>query len=85
MNSKRILRNALISTSLALPLAACGGGGGGSDKTSQPPTVVTTAQEDKFGLAFGTAFRAKPDSEPVPVNDGDIVPVSLTTEPIDIN
>jgi hypothetical protein len=76
-------RNALIGFSLALPLAACGGGGG-SDKAPTPPVVVTTAQEDKFGLAFGADFRASPNSEPATVKDGDIVPVSFMTEPIDI-
>lgn len=84
MKSKPIMRNAMVSVSLALALAACGGGGGGADRPPEPPTVVATAQEDKFGVAFGSAFRAKPDGEPVPVSDGDIVPVSLTTEPIEI-
>lgn len=84
MTSKKFLARALCGTALALPLAACGGGGGGSDKTPSPPTVVTTAQEDKFGLAFGTDFRASMNSEPASVNDTDIVPASLLTEPIDI-
>lgn len=83
MKSKQTVRNALIGFSLALPLAGCGGGGG-SDKPPTPPKVVTTAQEDKFGLAFGMDFRASPNSEPATVNEGDIVPVSFTTEPIDI-
>lgn len=84
MKSKPILRNAIVSLSLALALAACGGGGGGTDRPPEPPTVVATAQEDKFGVAFGSAFRAPADGEPKPVNDGDIVPVSLTEEPIEI-
>lgn len=38
-------------------------------------------QEDKFGKGFGEAFRADPNSEPVPVSADDVKPVSLTTEP----
>jgi len=91
MNRKQLVQRALLGTALALPLAACGGGGdggggggGGSGTVITPPTVVTTAQEDKFGIQFGIDFRALMNSEPASVNDGDIVPVSLTTEPIDI-
>ena len=86
MTKKQLVHRALIGTALALPLAACGGGGGssGGDTVIAPPVVVTTAQEDKFGIPFGMDFRAAMDSEPASVSDGDIVPVSLSTEPIDI-
>lgn len=84
MTKQQLLLRALIGTALALPLAACGGGGGGSDSVITPPVVVKTAQEDKFGVQFGIDFRASMNSDPVSVNDSDIVPVSLTTEPIDI-
>jgi hypothetical protein len=84
MNMKNAMRNVLISSSLAAALAACGGPGGGKDTPPAPPTVVTTSQEDKFGVKFGQNFRAPADGEPSPVNDGDLVPVSWTTEPIDI-
>lgn len=85
MTKKQLIQRALLGTALALPLAACGGGGGGgSDSVIAPPVVVKTAQEDKFGVQFGIDFRASMNSEPASVNDGDIVPVSLTNEPIDI-
>ncbi len=84
MTKKQLIQRALLGTALALPLAACGGGGGGSDSVIAPPIVVKTAQEDKFGVQFGIDFRASMNSEPASVNDGDIVPVSLTNEPIDI-
>lgn len=87
MTKKQLVQRALIGTALALPLAACGGGGGrsgGGDTVITPPVVVTTAQEDKFGIAFGTDFRASMNSEPASVSDSDIVAVSLTTSPIDI-
>ena len=88
MTKKQLIQRALIGSALALPLAACGGGGGGGggggDTVIVPPVVVTTAQEDKFGVQFGIDFRAATTSEPASVNDSDIVPVSLTTSPIDI-
>ena len=84
MTKKQLIQRALLGTALALPLAACGGGGGGSDSVIAPPIVVKTAQEDKFGVQFGIDFRASMNSEPASVNDGDIVPDSLTNEPIDI-
>ena len=88
MTKKQLVHRALIGTALALPLAACGGGGGsgggGGDTVITPPVVVTTAQEDKFGIPFGMDFRAAMNSDPASVSDGDIVPVSLSTEPIDI-
>jgi hypothetical protein len=85
MTKQQLVQRALVGTAFILSLAACGGGGGGgSDTVVQPPTVITTAQEDKFGVAFGAAFRAPANSEPANVSDTDIVPVSFTTEPIDI-
>lgn len=84
MNMKNAMRNVLISSSLAAALAACGGPGGGKDTPPAPPTVVATSQADKFGVKFGQNFRASADGEPASVDDGDLVPVSWTTEPIDI-
>lgn len=84
MSKMKIVRPLLVPVTLALALAACGGGGGGSDKPGDPPTVISTNQEDKFGVGFGIAFRAAMNGEPRPVNDGDLVPVSFTTEPINI-
>lgn len=68
---------------LATVLAGCGS----SDYTPTPTPSQTSAarQEDQFGIAFGNAFRASPDGEPSPVADGDLVAVSLTTEPVTIN
>ena len=56
-------------------LAGCSGGGGGG-------TVGTTPKaEDFFGTQFGVDFRATANSEPVTPADGDIIALSLTTEP----
>lgn len=82
----RLLTRALLAGGLVLSVSACGGGGSGSAGSgTTPPVVVATPQEDKFGSMFGIDFRADANSEPANVSDTDIVPVSLTTEPININ
>ena len=45
------------------------------------PGAGPTRTEDKFGTNFGTAFRAPANSEPANVSDGDLPPVSNTTDP----
>ena len=42
------------------------------------------AANNKFGKGFGKAFNADPNSEPRNVNENDVTPVSLTTEPVKI-
>lgn len=41
----------------------------------------TGRPEDQFGEGFGEKFRADPNSDPTPVKEGDLVPVSETAEP----
>ena len=81
----QLMLRALIIGGLTTAVAACGGSGSSSSTVIAPPAVLTTAQEDKFGTVFGTDYRAVANSEPASVSDGDIVPVSLTTEPIPVN
>ena len=83
---KRKNLNLLLFASPISTLAACGGSGdGGSTPPSPPPPPTTvSAQEDTFGLAFGMAFRADTNGTPIEPQDGDIIPLSLTTEPVDI-
>lgn len=72
---------------LAIPistLVACGGGAGDNAPPPSPPTSIT-AQEDTFGVVFGMAFRADANSEPIEPKDGDIIPLTLTEEPKEIN
>lgn len=85
MTKTQLSQRALIAVVLLLSLAACGGGGGGTNAVIDPPKVIVTSQEDQFGTVFGTDFRTAANTDPAPsVNDGDIVPVSLTTEPVNI-
>ena len=44
-----------------------------------------TRTEDKFGKGFGKAFRAPANSEPVNVAEGDVVSLSRTAEPEQID
>ena len=83
ISKSQLLVRALLAGGLAILVSACGNHSSGSSQTT-PPVVTTTAQEDKFGSAFGTDFRASNNSEPANVSDGDVVPVSLTTEPLNI-
>ncbi len=70
----------------AVPISALAACGGGADNTTPPPPPppTTVVQEDTFGVAFGTAFRADPNATPIEPKDGDIIPLSVTTEPSNI-
>lgn len=69
----------------AVPLSTLAACGGGADNTTPPPPPPTTVvQEDAFGAVFGTAFRADANTTPIEPKDGDIIPLSLTTEPVDV-
>lgn len=79
----RLLLKASAVTILAAGLGACGSGN--YTPTPTPTQTVTAQQEDQFGIVFANAFRASPNGEPVSVSDGDLVAISLTTEPVTIN
>ncbi len=80
----RILHRAILVTALGSGLAACGSNNSSSPAPPAPPPVVVAPQENQFGAAFGVAFRASPTSTPVSPVDGDIVPLSLTTNPVNL-
>ncbi len=83
MKVEKNIRYVLTGVSVALAasaLAACSGGGGSSVATSPPPPPPAP-QEDFFGTAFGADFRATAISTPAVPKQGDIIPVSYTTEP----
>ena len=79
---KRKSLNLLLFAVPISTLAACGGD---ADNTTPPPPPPTTVvQEDTFGVAFGTAFRADTNGTAIEPKDGDVIPLSLTTEPVDV-
>ena len=67
---------------LAGGLGACGSSNNPSPVVPPPP-VAAAKFEDQFGANFGTAYRTDPNTDPAkdPVA-GDIVPLSLSTEPV---
>jgi hypothetical protein len=82
---KRRLALGGSAVALGLVLAGCSGNNNTPTPTPTPTPTVGVRQEDNFGVAFGTAFRASADSEPYSPADGDVSPVSLTAEPMTIN
>ncbi len=66
-------------------LSACNRQSGTDAPESDPFATSSIAKEDQFGEGFGKAFRADPNSEPAKVSKRDVIPVSHTTEPVEIN
>jgi ABC-type Fe3+-hydroxamate transport system substrate-binding protein len=69
-------------------LSACGSSQKKEDSIAPDPFAArpaTTAQSDQFGKGFEEASRAGPNSEPRKVSDGDVRPVSLTEEPMEVH
>lgn len=84
--TSKLILQASAAVMLATGLAACGSNANNTPTPTPTPTQTAAArQEDQFGVAFGNDFRAAPDGEPSPVADGDLVAISLTTEPVTIN
>jgi hypothetical protein len=65
-------------------LSACGSSNNPTAPTAPPVVVVPSAQENAFGANFGTAFRASNTAAPTTPVDGDIIPLSLTTNPVNV-
>lgn len=78
------VRRALLVALMASGLAACGNGSGSDTPAPPPPPVVATPQENQFGANFATAYRAANTSAPITPADGDIIPLSLTTNPVNV-
>ncbi len=72
---------------LASGVAACGGDGNSASTPPTTPTVITPAakQETLFGAGFATSYQQSPTATPTTPVDGDIIPLSLTTEPVTLN
>lgn len=79
--TRTLVTTAALMT-LGLLLSACGGGGDGPNTTITTPTPPARF-DAQFGANFSTDFQAPSlTSEPHAVAAGDVVPVSLTAEPV---
>jgi hypothetical protein len=65
-------------------LASCSRNDEGDATGNDPFSARSVAPEDQFGKNFGKAYRADRNAEPRPVKEGDVVPVSRTTEPVEV-
>lgn len=81
---KRIIARAALVAAAASGLAGCGSSGGNAVAPPPPAVVVPAPQEDQFGAVFGTAFRASFTATPITPADGNIIPLSLTTNPVNV-
>ena len=76
---------AALLLAAAAALSACGGGSKTTSSAAAPAVVVAPAlPENAIGASFGTAFRASETAAPVMPADGDILPLSLTTDPVKV-
>jgi len=67
------------------PLSSCGKQADSGADRFGTFDVAAKRTEDQFGKGFGEAYRADPNSEPKPVAEGDVVPVSMVAEPIQLD
>ena len=83
---KRIIERAVLVAAMGSGLAACGNSGGNASAPAPPPPpIVVQRQEDQFGANFATDFRAGSTANPATPANGDIIPLSLTTNPVNLD
>ncbi len=82
MTRRIILTGSILLATTAL--TACGNSNNASAPATPPVVVAPAPQENAFGANFATAFRAADTAAPIVPADGDIIPLSLTTEPAKI-
>ena len=79
----RILLTTATIAMLGLALSACGGGGKSMNVVVAPPAAAPF--EDQFGASgFGVGFRAGANTDPRDIAPGDIIPLSLTADPVSL-
>lgn len=90
---KRIFVRLAVSAAVIVPLGACGDSNNRDPVEVIPPPVATPAPTpapppppgigsiESFGAAFASVFRTAADTEPRDAGEGDLPPISFTTEP----
>jgi hypothetical protein len=66
-------------------LSSCSDKSEGDAFASTDLSEPLNRSEGQFGKAFEEKMRAAPNSEPTPVREGDVKPVSDTAEPVPID
>ena len=86
LSMKQFLLRSAAAAALTASLAACGGGGGSDGGTTVTPPAPPTAVklEDQFGAQFGATFRMAANTDPRDPAPGDLIPISFTTDPVNI-
>ncbi len=80
---KKIVWHSSLIALVGFALGGCDGNHDGATPPNNGGGAVFNP--DQFGMGFAAAFNAVSNGEPKTVNDGDIVAVSLTSEPVTIN
>ena len=84
MNSLKLFALALAASAV---LASCSGGGGsdaGNPGGGPPPPPPPVPFPGQLGIGFSMTFGAAANSEPRDPQPTDVIPISLTSEPIDV-
>lgn len=76
----RSLITVTVIGAVAVALTACGGGGG----VVAVPVPPAPKLEAAFGAGFATAFQQGANTDPREPAAGDVVAVSLTTDPVPV-
>jgi len=80
-------KRVMIAAAAAAALVSCSGGGGdggqgaGGGAPPAPPPVPFPGQ---LGIGFSVTFGAAAIAEPRDPQAGDVIPISLSAEPIDV-
>lgn len=85
-NMPRMIKPALVlgaAIAAAGALGACSDSGGGTDVVITPDPMPPMGAA-RFGLGFGQAFALASTAEPTNPAQSDIIPVSLTADPLDV-
>jgi len=80
----KLLRNAVVAVSMGSALVACGNNSSAPPAPAPVTPPVAAKLEDGFGTGFGMAFRMDANIDAKDPVAGDLIPLSLTTEPVTI-
>jgi hypothetical protein len=83
----KAVTKAAVAVTAAAALVSCGGGGsdgGPGPGAGTPPPPPAVPFPGQLGIGFSITFGAAANAEPRDPQAGDVIPVSLSAEPIDV-